>query len=163
MHRRDRTGDHASIRAGMIIRRGIANATLIHGDVMFTDVEKAHKLTKRISSREKENTITELVHWVKENLTQDEVKKFTKDNFDDLSVFLLTLSEVYKALGVEGVKGEYSDFLLFIAGAANKIYVSHLVEVAEDHKKVFADKLGMELVELGPNLSKLNWRKNVSV
>ena len=147
----------------MIIRHGTANATLIHGDVMFVDIEKAHKFTKRISSREKENTITELVHWVKENLTQDNVKKFTKDNFDDLSVFLLTLSEVYKALGVEGVKGEYSDFLLFTAGASNKIYVSHLVEIAEDHKKVFADKLGMGLVELGPNLSKLDWRKNVSV
>lgn len=148
----------------MIIRRGIVNATLIHGDVMFTDVDKAHKFTKRISSREKENTITELIYWVKENLTQDKVKSFSSGRFDDLSVFLTALQDAYKALGVEGVKGEYSDFLLFIAGSGrNKIYMSYLVPLAEDRKKVFEEKLGMDIEELGPNLSKLNWRKNVSV
>lgn len=164
MRRRDRTGDHANIRAGMIIRRGTVNATLIHGDVMFKDQEKSHKLSAKISAREKENTITELIYWVKGNLTQDKVKSFTSGRFNDLPVFLTALQDAYKALGVEGVKGEYSDFLLFIAGSGrNKIYVSYLVPLTEDHKKVFEEKLGMDIEELGPNLSKLNWRKNAGI
>jgi len=131
---------------------------------MFKDYTKTHKLTTAISARENENTITELIYWVKNNIDNDSVGTLTQNKFSDVDDLILALQEVYQDLGVEGVKGNTSDYLLFIAGdKKNKVYLSHVVALDKSKHKVFADKLGMNVKEINDNLSKLDWRKNVSI
>ena len=131
---------------------------------MFKDQTKTHKLTKDISVREDENEITELIFWVKNNIDNAIVGTFTQNKFSDVDALVLALQKVYQELGVEGVKGNTSDYLLFIAGdKKNKVYLSHVVALDKSKHKVFADKLGMNVKEINDNLSKLDWRKNVSI
>jgi len=164
MHHPARYGDRVSIKVGIIIRLGIVNVTLIHGDEMFKDHTETHKLTTAISAREDENTITELIYWVKNNVDNNSVGTFTQNEFSDVDDLILALQEVYQELGVEGVKGNTSDYLLFIAGdKKNKVYLSHVIALDKDKHQMFADKLGMDVKEINNNLSKLDWRKNVSI
>ena len=164
IRRRDPTGDRVSIRVGITIRRGIVNVTLIHGDEMFKDQMKPHKLTKAVSVREKEDTITELIYWVKNNLDDDSIGTFTQGKFADVNSFISALQEVYQGLGVEGVNGNTSDHLLIIAGdKKNKIYLSHIAPLDKDKVQIFTDRLGMDVKEINEDLSKLDWRKDVGI
>ncbi len=116
-------------------------------------------LTKKISEQEKEGEVSELLHWVKDNLKDEDVADFTRDKFNALSAFVEALQVTYQALGVRGEKGLESDFMLFIAGGRKaKIYVSYCVSLTQAHKNIFLEKLGVELQEIDQNLSKLVWR-----
>jgi len=131
---------------------------------MFKDHTKTHILTKAISAREGENEITELIYWVKSNIDNARVEVFTQGRFSDVDELVSALQEVYQELGVEGVKGNTSDYLLFIAGdKKNKIYLSHVIALDKSKHQVFANKLGMDVKVIDNNLSKLDWRKNVSI
>lgn len=159
-----RSGDRASIKAGITIRIGIVNVTLTHGDEMFKDQMKPHKLTKAVSVREKEDTITELIYWVKNNLDDDSVGTFTQGKFADVNSFISALQEVYQGLGVEGINGNTSDYLLIIAGdKKNKVYLSHIAPLDKDKAQMIADKIGMDVKEISEDLSKLDWRKDVGI
>jgi len=126
---------------------------------MFLDKEKAKTETTKISAREKEDKITELIYWVKSNLKNEDVGDFTHDRFSIAATFIDALCQTYQDLGVRGDKGLESDFVLFIAGNnKNKIYISYIIPLTERHKKVFQERLGMELKEIDQNLSKLTWR-----
>jgi hypothetical protein len=126
---------------------------------MFLDKEKVNTETTKISAKEKENKISELIHWVKYNLKDEDIADFTHDKFNALSAFINALQQTYQALGVRGAKGLESDFVLFIAGSnKNKVYVSYIVVLTERHKGVFQEKLGAQLHEIDQNLSKLTWR-----
>lgn len=163
-HRPGRSGDRVSIKAGIIIRIGIVNVTLIHGDEMFKDQMKPHKLTKAVSVREKEDTITELIYWAKNNLDDGSVGTFTQGKFSDVESFISALQEVYQELGVEGVNGNTSDYLLIIAGdKKNKVYLSHIAPLNKDKVQLFTGRLGMDVKEISDDLSKLDWRKDVSI
>lgn len=116
-------------------------------------------LTRKISEREKEGRISELLHWVKDNLKDEDACDFTQGKFNTLSAFVEALQETYQALGVRGEKGLESDFMFFIAGGRKaKVYVSYCIPLTEAHKNIFLDKLGVQLEEIGQNLSKLTWR-----
>lgn len=116
-------------------------------------------LTKKISAREKEDRVNELIHWVRDNLKDEDVSDFTSGRFITTAVFIDALCQVYQGLGVRGVKGLESDFALFIAGNhKNKIYVSYAIPVTESHKEVLRSILGVELQEIDQSLSRLVWR-----
>jgi len=116
-------------------------------------------LTKKISEQEKEGEVSELLHWVKDNLKDEDVADFTRDKFNALSAFVEALQVTYQALGVRGEKGLESDFMLVIAGGRKaKIYVSCCIPLTRAHKDIFLQKLGAELEEIDQNLSKLTWR-----
>lgn len=128
------------------------------------DKEKINTDSRKIALKEKEVTITELLHWVKDNLKDEDVSNFTSGQFSAIAEFIDALRQVYQGLGVRGAKGLESDFVLFIAGDhKNKIYVSYSVPFTEAHKNIFSEKLGAELEEVGQNLSKLIWRGNGSI
>jgi hypothetical protein len=116
-------------------------------------------LTKKISEREKEDRISELLHWVKSNLKDEDISSFTAGEFTAAAALIEALQQTYQVLGVRGEKGLESDFVLFIAGdRKNKIYVSYCVPLTEAHKNIFLKKLGAQLEGIDQNLSKLTWR-----
>ena len=116
-------------------------------------------LTKKISEREKESSVSELLHWVKDNLKDEDAAEFTRNKFSTLRAFTAAVQETYQALGVRGEKGLESDFMLVIAGGRKaKIYVSCCIPLTRAHKDIFLQKLGAELQEIDQNLSKLTWR-----
>ncbi len=116
-------------------------------------------LTKRISAREKEDNVSEFLHWVKTNLKDEDISDFTRDKFNTLAAFIGALQETYQVLGVRGEKGLESDFMLFIAGNNKaKIYVSYVIPLTERHKEVFHGILGAQIEEINQNLSRLTWR-----
>jgi len=120
---------------------------------------KDNFLTSKISVREKEDKVSELLHWVKSNLKDEDISDFTQGKFNTLAAFVEALQETYQALGVRGERGFESDFMLFIAGSHKaKIYVSYCVPLTEAHKNTFLEKLGAQLQEIDQNLSKLTWR-----
>jgi len=128
------------------------------------DKEKINIESRKIALKEKEATTTELLHWVKSNLKDKDVSDFTSGKFTSVSTFIDALCQTYQGLGVRGVKGLESDFVLFIAGNhKNKIYVSYSVPFTEAHKNILSEKLGAELEEVDQNLSKLIWRGNGSI
>jgi hypothetical protein len=164
MHHLDQTGDRVSIKVGITIRLGIVNVTLIHGDEMFKDQMKPHKLTKAISVHEKEDTITELIYWVKNNLEDDSVGTFTQGRFADVNSFISALQEVYQWLCVEGINGNTSDYLLIIAGdKKNKVYLSHIAPLDKDKVQMITDRIGMDVKAINEDSSKLDWRKDVGI
>jgi hypothetical protein len=101
------------------------------------------------------------MHWVKDNINNGNVNDFTCGRFSDVSQLILALSNVYKELGVEGIKGKTSDYLLLIAGSGkDKIYLSHVRTLNKSKYRIFNDNLGMDIQRINSNLSKLTWRKN---
>jgi hypothetical protein len=123
------------------------------------DIEKIKTESRKIALKEKEATITELLHWVKANLKDEAVADFTRRKFSKVSELIDALQQVYQALGVRGDKGLESDFMLFIAGSnKNKVYVSYSVALTAKHKEAFSNILGAQLEEIDQNLSRLTWR-----
>ena len=164
IRRRDRTGGRASIRAGITTARGIANVTLIHGEEMFQDQVKAQEVSFRIARLEGENAVSELVNWCRNNLDELTVQCFTHKRFMSVQAFIDALCEVYRDLGVEGDKGNISVFVLFLAGKhRDKIYASHVVALNDTHRAVFKNRLGLDIEEIEPGLSKLDWRMDAGI
>jgi len=159
IRRRDQTGDRVSIRVGITTRRGIVNVTLIHGEDMLQDQEKADKASFKAALLESENTVKELIYFCRNNLNDLTVQCFTHKRFMSVQAFIDALRLVYQELGVEGEKGNVSDFVLFVAGEhRDNIYASHVCAITNEHRQVFAERLGMDIEEIEPNLSKLIWR-----
>ena len=164
IRRRDRTGGRASIRAGITTARGIVNVTLIHGEEMFQDQIKAQEVSFRIARLEGENAVSELVNWCRNNLDELTVQCFTHKRFMSVQALIDALCEVYQELGVEGDKGNISAFVLFLAGKhRDKIYASHVVALNDTHRAVFKDRLGLDIEEIEPGLSKLDWKTDVGI
>lgn len=127
--------------------------------VATMDIEKIKTESRKIALKEKEITITELIHWVKSNLKDEDISGFTSGEFTTVAAFIDALRQTYQGLGVRGVKGLESDFVLFIAGDhKDKIYVSYVIALSETHKNIFLEKLGAQLQEIDQNLSKFTWR-----
>jgi len=143
----------------MIILLGIVNVTLIHGEDMLQDQEKADKASFKAALLENENTVKELIYFCRNNLNDLTVQCFTHKRFISVQAFIDALRLVYQELGVDGDKGNVSDFVLFVAGEhRDNVYASHVCAITDEHRQVFAEMLGMDIEELEPNLSKLIWR-----
>ena len=149
---------------GITTARGIVNVTLIHGDGMFQDQTKAQEVSFRIARLEGENAVSELVNWCRNNLDELTVQCFTHKRFMSVQALVDVLCEVYRDLGVEGDKGNVSAFVLFLAGKhRDKIYASHVVELNDTHRQILRDKLGLDIEEIEPGLSKLDWRTDAGI
>jgi len=126
---------------------------------MLQDQEKADKASFKAALMENENTVSELIYWCRNNLNDLSVQCFTHKRFMSVQDFVDVLRQVYQELGVEGENGNVSNFVLFLAGKhRDNIYASHVVDLTDEHRKVFREKLGMDVEEIEPNLSKLVWR-----
>jgi len=126
---------------------------------MLQDQEKADKASFKVALIENENTVSELIHWCRNNLNELSVQCFTHKRFMSVQAFVDVLREVYQELGVEGENGNISNFVLFIAGAhRDNLYASHVGAIADEHRQVFQERLGMDIEEIETGLSKLVWR-----
>jgi hypothetical protein len=131
---------------------------------MFQDQEKADKASFKAALLESENAVDELIHWSKNNLNDLSVQCFTHKHFMSVQAFVDILREVYQELGVEGENGNISNFVLFIAGAhRDNLYASHVIALTDEHRQVFQEKLGLDIVEIETGLSKLVWRIDVGI
>jgi len=81
-----------------------------------------------------------------------------------VQAFVDVLCQVYQALGVEGDNGNISNFVLFIAGThRDNIYASHTGALTDEHRQVFSEMLGLNIEEIEPGLSKLDWRTDAGI
>mgnify|MGYP001765709739 CR=1 FL=1 len=126
---------------------------------MLQDQEKADNASFKAALLENENAVDELIHFSKNNLNDLSVQCFTHKRFMTVQAFVDVLCQVYQALGVEGANGNISNFLLFVAGThRDNIYASHAGVLADEHRQVFSEMLGLDIEEIEPGLSKLVWR-----
>lgn len=131
---------------------------------MFQDQTKAQELSFKIARLEGEDAVSELVNWCRNNLDELTVQCFTHKRFMSVQALVDALCAVYWDLGVEGDKGNISAFVLFLAGKhRDKIYASHVVALNETHKEIFRNKMGLDIEEIEPGLSKLNWRADAGI
>lgn len=126
---------------------------------MLQDQEKADKASFKAALIENENTVSELIHFSKNNLNDLTVQCFTHKRFMSVQFFVDVLCQVYQELGVEGENGNISNFVLFIAGThRDNLYASHVGDLTNEHRQVFLERLGMDIEEIETGLSKLIWR-----
>lgn len=126
---------------------------------MLQDQEKADKASFKAALLENENTVSELIHFSKNNLNDLTVQCFTHKRFMTVQAFVNIMCQVYQDLGVEGVNGNISNFVLFIAGKhRDNLYASHVGDLTDEHRQVFSERLGMDIEEIEAGLSKLIWR-----
>jgi len=126
---------------------------------MLQDQEKADKASFKAALMENENTVSELIYWSRNNLNDLSVQCFTHKRFMSVQDFIDALCQAYQELGVEGANGNISDFVLFIAGThRDNLYASHIVDLSDEHRQVFQERLGLDIEEIETGLSKLIWR-----
>lgn len=131
---------------------------------MLQDQEKADKASFKAALLENENTVRELICFCRNNLNDLTVQCFTHKRFMSVQTFIDALRLAYQELGVHGEKGNVSDFVLFVAGEhRDNIYASHEGAITDDHRQVFAVRLGMDIEEIEPGLSKLDWRMDAGI
>ena len=126
---------------------------------MLEDQEKADNASFKAALLENENAVDELIHFSKNNLDDLTVQCFTHKRFMSVQAFVDVLRQVYQDLGVEGENGNISNFVLFVAGKhRDNLYASHVGDITDQHRQVFSERLGMDIVEIEAGLSKLIWR-----
>ena len=126
---------------------------------MFQDQEKADIASFKAALLENENAVDELIHYSKNNLNDLTVQCFTHKRFMSVQDFIDALCQAYQDLGVEGANGNISNFVLFIAGThRDNLYASHIVDLNDEHRQVFRERLGLDIEEIETGLSKLIWR-----
>ena len=126
---------------------------------MLEDQEKADNASFKAALLENENAVDELIHFSKSNLDGLTVQCFTHKRFMSVQAFVDVLCQVYQELGVQGENGNISNFVLFVAGKhRDNIYASHVGDLTDQHRQVFSERLGMDIVEIEAGLSKLIWR-----
>lgn len=126
---------------------------------MFQDQEKADIASFKAALLENENAVDELIHYSKNNLNDLTVQCFTHKRFMSVQNFIDALCQAYQELGVEGANGNISNFVLFIAGThRDNLYASHIVDLSDEHRQVFRERLGLDIEEIETGLSKLIWR-----
>jgi hypothetical protein len=126
---------------------------------MLEDQEKADSASFKAALLENENAVDELIHFSKNNLDDLTVQCFTHKRFMSVQAFVDVLRQVYQDLGVEGENGNISIFVLFVAGKhRDNLYASHVGDITDQHRQVFSERLGMDIVEIEEGLSKLIWR-----
>lgn len=126
---------------------------------MFQDQEKADIASFKAALLENENAVDELIHYSKNNLNDLTVQCFTHKRFMSVQDFIDALCQAYQDLGVEGANGNISNFVLFIAGThRDNLYASHIVDLSDEHRPVFRERLGLDIEEIETGLSKLIWR-----
>ncbi|MBI4970539.1 MAG: hypothetical protein HZC17_01685 [Candidatus Omnitrophica bacterium] len=76
---------------------------------MLQDQEKADKASFKAALIENENTVSELIHFSKNNLNDLTVQCFTHKRFMSVQFFVDVLCQVYQELGVEGENGNISN------------------------------------------------------
>ena len=131
---------------------------------MLEDQEKADKASFKAALLENENAVDELIHFSKNNLNDLSVQCFTHKRFMSVQAFVDVLCQVYQELGVEGVNGNISNFVLFIAGThRDNLYASHVGALTDEQRQVFSERLGMDIEEIEVGLSKLIWRIDVGI
>lgn len=126
---------------------------------MFQDQEKADIASFKAALLENENAVDELIHYSKNNLNDLTVQCFTHKRFMSVQDFIDALCQAYQDLGVEGSNGNISNFVLFIAGThRDNLYASHIVDLSDEDRQVFRERLGLDIEEIETGLSKLIWR-----
>lgn len=126
---------------------------------MFQDQEKADKASFKAALLENENAVDEIIHYSRNNLNDLTVQCFTHKRFMNVRDFIDALCQAYQDLGVEGSNGNISNFVLFIAGThRDNLYASHIIDLSDEHRQVFRERLGLDIEEIETGLSKLIWR-----
>ena len=116
-------------------------------------------MTRRVARRTTDNPVTELIYWVRMNLDDADVERFTLGHFGTVEDLSGALKQAIQDLGVLDEKGLVSKFSFFISGEKkHEVYMAGVAALTADQQAVIEIRFGVQLVEVDDGLYRLDWQ-----
>lgn len=126
---------------------------------MFEDQSLSDQKTRMVAKQTTDNPVTELIYWVRMNLSDASVGDFTRGYFLTVADLSDALKQTIRDLGILDEKGLVSNFSFFISGEKKReVFLAGVMPLSEEQAAMVEDRFGVDVVEVDTNLYRLDWQ-----
>lgn len=126
---------------------------------MFEDQSLSDQKTRMVAKQTTDNPVTELIYWVRMNLSDASVGEFTRGHFLTVAELSGDLKHAIQDLGILDEKGRVSNFSFFISGEKKReVFLAGIMPLTEEQAVMIEERFGVDVVEVDTNLYRLDWQ-----
>ena len=126
---------------------------------MFPSFETSKPKTMKVAKDTTDNPVTELIYWVKLNLDDSNIKKFTKGRFEKADEFSGQLKLAIQDLGIIDERGKIAKLSFYISGKKKQmVFLAGVMPLSADQQVMIKERFGVDLTDCGENLYRMDWK-----